>query len=74
MVVLFFPEPPQSTDDCPHQFGYFKVGDQNNCGQFKNCVDGRGFIFDCPEGLAWNSATYRCDWPDQVTDCNAEGK
>jgi len=54
MVVLFFPEPPQSTDDCPHQFGYFKVGDQNNCGQFKNCVDGRGFIFDCPEGLAWN--------------------
>ncbi|KAF7277786.1 protein obstructor-E-like [Rhynchophorus ferrugineus] len=63
---------PQPTEECPHQYGYYKIGDQNNCGQFKNCVDGRGFVFDCPEGLAWNSETYRCDWPDQVSDCNAE--
>ncbi|CAG9769596.1 unnamed protein product [Ceutorhynchus assimilis] len=65
-------QPAQATDECPHQFGYFKIGDQNNCGKFKNCVDGRGFEFDCPEGLAWNSETYRCDWPDQVSDCDAE--
>ncbi|XP_030758203.1 protein obstructor-E-like [Sitophilus oryzae] len=65
-------QPAQPTEDCPHQYGYYKLGDQNNCGQFKNCVDGRGFVFDCPEGLAWNSETYRCDWPDQVSDCNAE--
>ncbi|XP_066156401.1 protein obstructor-E-like [Euwallacea fornicatus] len=65
-------QPAQATDECPHQFGYYKVGDDRNCGQFKNCVDGRGFIFDCPEGLAWNGDTYRCDWPDQVSDCDAE--
>ncbi|KAH1029204.1 hypothetical protein HUJ05_002483 [Dendroctonus ponderosae] len=65
-------QPAQATDECPHQFGYFRMGDQQNCGQFKNCVDGRGFIFDCPEGLAWNGDTYRCDWPDQVPDCDAE--
>lgn len=50
------------------------MGDATSCGQFKNCVDGRGFIFDCPEGLAFNGDTYRCDWPDQVTTCDAEGK
>lgn len=38
-----------------------------------NCVEGRGFTFDCPEGLAFNGDTYRCDWADQVPDCNAEG-
>lgn len=37
-----------------------------------NCVDGRGFKFDCPEGLAFSADTYRCDWPDMVVDCNAE--
>ncbi|XP_059612841.1 protein obstructor-E-like [Phlebotomus argentipes] len=62
----------QPTDDCPHQFGYFRLGDASHCGQFMNCVDGRGFTFDCPEGLAFNKDTYRCDWPDQVPDCDAE--
>lgn len=38
-----------------------------------NCADGVGYVFDCPEGLAYNSETYRCDWPDQVSDCDAEG-
>lgn len=38
-----------------------------------NCADGKGYIFDCPEGLAFNSESYRCDWPDQVTDCDVEG-
>ncbi|XP_017791184.1 PREDICTED: chondroitin proteoglycan 2-like [Habropoda laboriosa] len=65
-------QPAQSTEICPHQYGYFKVGDHQNCGQFMNCADGRGHIFDCPEGLAFNAATYRCDWPDQVPDCDAE--
>ncbi|CAK9818114.1 Protein obstructor-E [Anthophora plagiata] len=65
-------QPAQANDICPHQYGYFKVGDNRSCGQFVNCADGRGHIFDCPEGLAFNSATYRCDWPDQVPDCDAE--
>ncbi|KAI4456645.1 chitin binding peritrophin-a [Holotrichia oblita] len=65
-------QPAQPTEDCPHQYGYYRIGDEANCGQFKNCVDGRGFIFDCPEGLAFNDETYRCDWPDQVSTCDAE--
>lgn len=48
------------------------MGDAQNCGQFMNCVDGRGFEFNCPEGLAFNEQTYRCDWPDQVPSCDAE--
>lgn len=73
-LILIFLEPAQSTDECPHQFGYYRMGDQENCGKFKNCVDGRGYIFDCPEGLAFNEESYRCDWPDKVPSCNAEGK
>uniref|UniRef100_A0A1B0D1P0 Chitin-binding type-2 domain-containing protein n=1 Tax=Phlebotomus papatasi TaxID=29031 RepID=A0A1B0D1P0_PHLPP len=65
-------QPAQSTDECPRQFGYFRLGDASHCGQFMNCVNGRGFTFDCPEGLAFNRETYRCDWPDEVPDCDAE--
>lgn len=49
------------------------MGDRQNCGKFMNCVEGRSYVFDCPEGLAYNPETYRCDWPDQVADCDAEG-
>lgn len=66
-------QPAQSTEECPHQFGYFRLGDISHCGQFMNCVDGRGYTFDCPEGLAFSKDTYRCDWPDEVPDCDAEG-
>nr|CAI5828026.1 unnamed protein product [Callosobruchus analis] len=65
-------QPAQSTPDCPHQFGYYRLGGPQECGQFKNCVDGKAFIFDCPEGLAFNEETLRCDWPDQVASCDAE--
>lgn len=74
MFHFNFLEPPQATNDCPHQYGYFKVGDTQRCGQFMNCADGIGYVFDCPEGLAFNPESYRCDWPDQVPDCDAECK
>lgn len=64
-------QPAQPTEECPHQFGYFPLGDSKNCGQFKNCADGRGYVFDCPDDLAWNKETYKCDWPDMVEDCDA---
>ena len=63
---------PQPTEDCPHQYGFFKIGDQHNCGKFMSCVEGRAHVFHCPEGLAFNSESYRCDWPDQVPDCDVE--
>ncbi|XP_013183332.2 protein obstructor-E [Amyelois transitella] len=65
-------QPAQPTADCPHQFGFFKLGDARNCSGFRNCVNGVGFDFTCPEGLAFSSETYRCEWPDQVADCDAE--
>ncbi|XP_049886948.1 protein obstructor-E-like [Pectinophora gossypiella] len=65
-------QPAQPTEDCPHQFGYYKLGDARNCSGFRNCVNGVGYDFTCPEGLAWSSETYRCEWPDTVADCDAE--
>lgn len=53
-MVLF-----QATEDCPHQFGYFKLGDEANCGDFLNCADGRGYKLSCPVGLAFNALTYQ---------------
>ncbi|KAI5716618.1 hypothetical protein M8J76_009489 [Diaphorina citri] len=66
-------QPPNPTDQCPHQFGMYKLGDENQCGQYLNCANGAGFISDCPEGLAFNEQSVQCDWPDQVANCNAEG-
>lgn len=71
-LFFFFLEQAQPTEDCPHQYGYYPMGDSRSCGQFKNCVEGRAFVFDCPEGLAFNEESYRCDWPDQVPSCDAE--
>lgn len=63
---------PKASEDCPHQFGYFQLGDRAHCGQFMNCAEGRGYKFDCPSGLAFNKDTYQCDYPDLVPDCDAE--
>ncbi|CAH2100117.1 unnamed protein product [Euphydryas editha] len=65
-------QPAQPTDACPHLYGYFKTGDARNCSGFRNCVNGVGYDFTCPEGLAFSSDTYRCEWPDEVADCDAE--
>lgn len=66
-------QPANPTDQCPHQFGLYKMGNENQCGQYLNCANGAGFVTDCPEGLAFNEASLQCDWPDQVANCHAEG-
>uniref|UniRef100_A0A023F905 Putative peritrophin n=1 Tax=Triatoma infestans TaxID=30076 RepID=A0A023F905_TRIIF len=66
-------QPAQPTASCPHQFGYYLLGDANNCGQYLNCAHGKGYTFNCPEGLAFNHVSLRCDWADLVPTCNAEG-
>lgn len=48
------------------------MGDEAHCGEFLNCANGRGYKLACPVGLAFNPATYQCDWPDVVAECNAE--
>ncbi|GBP77929.1 Protein obstructor-E [Eumeta japonica] len=65
-------QPAQPTDECPHQFAYLKLGDAKNCSGFRSCVNGVAYDFVCPEGLAFSSESYRCEWPDQVQDCDAE--
>ncbi|KAG0712724.1 Protein obstructor-E [Chionoecetes opilio] len=64
-------QPPQPTEFCDHQWGYFGSGDSAQCGYFHNCVNGVPFKVDCPYGLAFSSATYRCEWPDQSPDCDS---
>ena len=34
-----------------------------------NCVEGKASLNQCPEGLAFNPDTIRCDWPDLVPGC-----
>jgi hypothetical protein len=65
-------EPPQSSGDCPRQYGVYRMAaGPDQCGTYVNCVGGQATIQECPEGLAFNSATIQCDWPDQVEDCDA---
>lgn len=71
---LLVTEPAQPTELCAHQWGYFGSGDSAQCGYFYNCVNGFPFRVDCPIGLAFSSATYRCEWPDESPDCDADGK
>lgn len=63
---------PIPTKNCGNQWGYFGSGNSQECGFFYNCVDGREFLFNCPEGLAFSSRTYRCEYPDESPDCDAE--
>lgn len=65
-------QPAQPTEECPHQFGYFRLGDPSNCRSYLNCVHGTGVISKCPIGLAFDEATYQCDWPENVLNCEAE--
>jgi len=65
-------QPAQPTDSCPNLWGYFSSGDSSQCGYFFNCVDGASHLFECPEGLAFSSLTYRCEYPEDSPDCDAE--
>ncbi|GAB6021813.1 cuticular protein analogous to peritrophins 3-E [Chamberlinius hualienensis] len=65
-------QPAQPTTNCPHRWGMFPDSNPNNCGVFWNCVDGRSFKFECPEGLAFSTITSRCEYPDEAPNCNAE--
>ena len=61
-------EPAQPTGQCPHQYGLFLAGAPDQCGQYVNCVAGEASINNCPEGLAFDEATARCNWPDEVVN------
>lgn len=59
--------------NCIRRWGMFRVGtDAGDCGRFVNCVRGKEFMFNCPEGLAWHPTLWRCEWPDNVPTCDVE--
>ncbi|KAJ0181066.1 hypothetical protein K1T71_003151 [Dendrolimus kikuchii] len=67
-------QPAQPTADCPHQYGFYPhpQATPDNCGQYRMCVAGTAINMLCPPALAFNPATSRCDWPDQVPSCNSD--
>ena len=73
IIFVLSPAAAPATGNCLRKWGMFpKIG--GTCGQFVQCVDGREFELTCPDGLAWHNTLWFCDWPDQVPNCNAEGK
>uniref|UniRef100_A0A6A7FTW4 Chondroitin proteoglycan-2-like n=1 Tax=Hirondellea gigas TaxID=1518452 RepID=A0A6A7FTW4_9CRUS len=65
-------QPPQPTENCQNQYGYFNSGSSSECGYFYTCVAGREYVFNCPAGLAFSSHSYRCEYADESPDCDAE--
>ncbi|MCL4130105.1 UNVERIFIED_CONTAM: hypothetical protein GTU68_063416, partial [Idotea baltica] len=66
-------QPAQPSENCGNSWGYFGTGNSAVCDIFYNCVDGVSFRFNCPEGLAFSSSSYRCEWPEESPDCDASG-
>ncbi|KPI95556.1 Peritrophin-1 [Papilio xuthus] len=68
------PQPPRSSADCPHEYGFFEspLATSSDCGKYRRCVAGVAFEEECPPGLAFNPAKGTCDWPSEVASCNAE--
>lgn len=65
-------EPAISSPNCPRQYGIF--ADDNNCNTFWSCWAGESNKYECPPGLAYDSAQRVCVWADQVKACKKEGK
>ncbi|XP_045452752.1 protein obstructor-E-like [Melitaea cinxia] len=67
-------QPAKPTANCPRQNGYFKspLAKENDCGHYRLCSGGEPFEMFCPNGLAFNPDTGRCDWLELVPSCNAE--
>ncbi|OWR48591.1 Chondroitin proteoglycan-2 [Danaus plexippus plexippus] len=68
-----YSNPPKPTAECPRQNGYFPApaASKQDCGRYRVCKAGKAIFMSCPTGLAFNPATAKCDWPDQVPSCIA---
>jgi len=62
-------EPPISTTHCPRLFGTY--ADEEDCGIFWVCQDGKANRYDCPPGLAYDKKSRGCRWADQVPECSS---
>jgi len=62
-------EPPISTRHCPRLYGTY--ADDEDCGIFWVCQDGKANRYECPPGLAYDKQTRGCRWADQVAECSS---
>merc|ERR1719232_2298008 len=62
-------EPPISTRHCPRLYGTY--ADEEDCGIFWVCMDGKANRYECPPGLAYDKESRGCRWADQVKECSA---
>merc|ERR1712156_149623 len=62
-------EPPISTEHCPRLYGTY--ADDEDCGIFWVCMDGKANRYECPPGLAYDKTTRGCRWADQVAECSS---
>jgi len=62
-------EPAISTTHCPRLFGTY--ADDEDCGVFWVCQDGKANRYDCPPGLAYDKQSRGCRWADQVPECSS---
>jgi len=62
-------EPPISTRHCPRL--YETYADEEDCGIFWVCMDGKANRYECPPGLAYDKESRGCRWADQVKECSA---
>merc|ERR1711874_321783 len=62
-------EPPISTRHCPRLYGTY--ADEEDCGIFWVCQDGKANSYECPPGLAYDKQTRGCRWADQVAECSS---
>ena len=64
-------EPAIASPNCPRQYGIF--ADEENCNTFWSCWAGEANKYECPPGLAYDSAQRVCVWADQVAACKKTG-
>jgi len=48
--------------------GYYLKANPRDCHSYFSCVHGNPVEMPCPDGLTWNEATKRCDWP-HLSNC-----
>jgi len=55
---------PQASHECPRSNAIY-----GNCNSYIECVNGKAYPKNCPEGLMFNNKEAVCDYPDKVPDC-----
>jgi len=55
----------RATSECPRLNGIW-----GHCANYMECVDGKVYYKNCPEGLVFNKKEAVCDYPDHTSECS----